>query len=83
MTFRVHVRVMPRRGLRDPQGQAVEAALGALDFAGVSNVHLGKAIELDLAAGSADEARAQARVMCERLLANPVTEDYEIEVEAR
>lgn len=83
MTYRVHVRVMPRRGLRDPQGQAVEAALGALEFTGVSNVHVGKAIELDLAAASPDEARARARAMCDKLLANPVTEDFEIEVEAR
>lgn len=81
MSFRVHIRVMPRRGLRDPQGQAVESALAALDFAGVTNVHLGKAIELELAAGSVEEARAVARAMCEKLLANPVTEDFEIEVE--
>jgi phosphoribosylformylglycinamidine synthase PurS subunit len=81
MNFRVHIRVMPRRGLRDPQGQAVESALAALEFSGVTNVHLGKAIELDLAAGSAEDARAQARAMCEKLLANPVTEDFEIEVD--
>lgn len=81
MSFRVHIRVMPRRGLRDPQGQAVESALAALEFTGVTNVHLGKAIELDLAAGSPEEARALARAMCEKLLANPVTEDFEIEVE--
>ena len=48
MTYRVHVRVMPRRGLLDPQGQAVEHALKALAFAGAGNVHVGKAIELDI-----------------------------------
>ena len=47
-TYRVHVRVMPRAGLLDPAGQAVEHALTALGFAGASNVHLGKAIALDL-----------------------------------
>jgi phosphoribosylformylglycinamidine synthase len=83
MTYRVHVRVMPRRGLLDPQGQAVESALAALEFGGVSNVHVGKAIELDLAAADPDQARARARAMCDKLLANPVTEDYEIEVETR
>jgi phosphoribosylformylglycinamidine synthase len=83
MTFRVHVRVMPRRGLLDPQGQAVEHALQALEFAGAGNVHVGKAIELDLEAASPDAARATARAMCDKLLANPVTEDYQIEVEAR
>jgi len=83
MNFRVHVRVMPRRGLLDPQGQAVESALAALEFAGVSNVHVGKAIELDVEAPSAEQARADARRMCDKLLANPVTEDFAVEVEAR
>jgi len=83
MSYRVHVRIMPRRGLLDPQGQAVESALTALQFRDASNVHVGKAIELDVAATSPDEARARARAMCDKLLANPVTEDFEIEVEAR
>lgn len=83
MTFRVHVRVLPRRGLLDPQGQAVESALKALNFQGASNVHMGKAIEIDVAAPDAVAARATAKAMCDKLLANPVTEDYEIEVEAR
>lgn len=82
MTFRVHVRVIPRPGLLDPQGQAVEHALGALGFAGVDEVRIGKAIELRLEAASAAEAEAAARTMCERLLANPVTEDFVIAVEA-
>ena len=83
MSYRIHVRVMPRRGLLDPQGQAVEGALAALSFTDASNVHVGRAIELDLTAGSADEARSRARAMCDKLLANPVTEDYIIEVEPR
>ena len=81
MTFRVHVRIIPRPGLLDPQGQAVEHALGALGFAEVSEVRIGKAIELRLDATSAAEAERSARTMCERLLANPVTEDFVIEVE--
>jgi phosphoribosylformylglycinamidine synthase len=81
MSFRVHVRVMPRRGLLDPQGQAVESALAALRFADASNVHVGKAIELDVAAADPTAARDRARAMCEKLLANPVIEEYEIEVE--
>ena len=83
MTFRVHVRVMPRRGLLDPQGQAVQGALAALTFSEASNVHVGKAIELDLAAPTAEAARERAEAMCEKLLANPVIEDYVIEVEPR
>jgi phosphoribosylformylglycinamidine synthase subunit PurS len=81
MTYRVHVRVIPRAGLLDPQGQAVEHALGALGFGGVSRVRVGRAVELDVAAASRDEAHAHARRMCDRLLANPVTEDYIVEVE--
>jgi phosphoribosylformylglycinamidine synthase len=74
---------MPRSGLLDPQGQAVEHALAALGFEGAADVRIGRAIELDVAAASSAEAEAEARRMCDRLLANPVTEDYELEVEAR
>ena len=81
MTFRVHVRVMPRGSLLDPQGQAVAHALAALGFAGASEVRVGRAIELTVAAASRDEAEARARQMCDRLLANPVTEDYLVQVE--
>lgn len=83
MSFRVHIRVMPRRGLLDPQGQAVEHALGALKFTDASNVHVGKAIELEVAAPDEAGAMAAARAMCDQLLANPVTEDYQIAVERR
>ncbi len=81
MTWRVHVRILPRRGLLDPQGQAVEHALAALDFREAANVHVGKAIALDITAPDAGAAAARVRAMCEQLLANPVTEDFEIAVE--
>ena len=81
MTFRVHVRVMPRAGVLDPQGQAVEHALTALGFEEAGTVRVGRAIELDVEAGSRDEAEVRARQMCDKLLANPVTEDYLLEVE--
>ena len=81
MTFKVHVRVMPREGLLDPQGQAVEHALSALGFDEAGAVRIGRAIELDVTAGSRDEAETTARRMCEKLLANPVTEDYLLDVE--
>lgn len=82
MTYRVHVRVMPRTGLLDPQGQAVEHALGTLGFQGAAGVRIGRAIELALDAPTAGDAEARARQMCDQLLANPVTEDYEVTVEA-
>ena len=81
MTYRVHVRVMPRTGLLDPQGQAVEHALTALGFDEAGSVRVGRAIELDVDASSRDEAEARARLMCDKLLANPVTEDYLLNVE--
>ncbi len=81
MTYRVLVRVMPRTGLLDPQGQAVESALHVLGFAEAAQVHVGKAITLDLQAASKDQAESRARQMCDKPLANPVTEDFLIEVE--
>lgn len=79
--FRVEVRVMPRAALLDPQGQAVEHALHALGFGEVTKVRVGKHLVLELSAADRDEAAARARLMCDRLLANPVTEDYQVAVE--
>jgi phosphoribosylformylglycinamidine synthase len=76
--FRVAVHIVPRRGILDPQGKAVADALHALGFASVGDVHVGKHIVLDLTADSKDDAQRQVREMCNRLLANPVTEDYEL-----
>ncbi|HEY7479003.1 MAG TPA: phosphoribosylformylglycinamidine synthase subunit PurS [Gemmatimonadales bacterium] len=81
MTYRVHVRVMPRSGLLDPQGQAVEHALSALGFGEAGGVRVGRAIQLEVAAPTRADAEARARQMCDKLLANPVTEDYLLEVE--
>jgi len=82
MKYRVHVRVVPRAGLLDPQGQAVEHALSVLGFTGTGDVRVGRAIELAVDATSREAAEAAARQMCERLLANPVTEDFSLTVEA-
>ena len=81
MTWRVNVRILPRAGLLDPQGQAVEHALAALRFQEAKDVHVGRAIALTVQAPSATDAEAVVRRMCDKLLANPVIEDYEIEVE--
>lgn len=82
MAYKVHVRIVPRAGLLDPQGLAVEHALTALGFGEASGVRIGKAIELAIDAPSAEAAQARARAMCDKLLANPVTEDYRVEVES-
>lgn len=81
MTYRAHIRVVPRAGLLDPQGQAVEHALTALGFPEAANVRIGKAIEVEVKAGSKADAEKRIRQMCDKLLANPVTEDYLLEVE--
>ena len=78
--YRVEIRVMPRAGLLDPQGQAVEHALRTLGFAEVASAHVGKHLVLDLEAPTSDAAAERARAMCERLLANPVTEDFLVTV---
>jgi phosphoribosylformylglycinamidine synthase PurS subunit len=69
---RVRVLVRPKAGILDPQGIAVERALPALGFHGVSNVHVGRLIELDV------EDPSQLDEMCRKLLANPLIEDYEV-----
>jgi phosphoribosylformylglycinamidine synthase len=77
--FRVEIRVVPRRGILDPQGKAVADALHSLGFADVADVRVGRHIVVETNAADADAAGRTAREMCERLLANPVTEDFEIE----
>ena len=76
--FRVAVHVTPRRGILDPQGTAVAHALQTLGFSGVGDVKVGRHIVIDVAADNRDSASRSAREMCQRLLANPVTEDFEI-----
>ncbi len=78
--FRVEIRVIPRPGLLDPEGKAIHSALRSLDYEQVLEVRVGKLLNLDVEAASEDEARDGAEAMCRRLLANPVTEDFEIEV---
>jgi len=80
--YRVEVRVMPRAALLDPQGQAVEHALHALGFGEVARVRVGKHVHNHHEAATGDEAVARARAMCDRLLANPVTEDFDVAVRA-
>jgi phosphoribosylformylglycinamidine synthase PurS subunit len=68
------VLIRAKQGILDPQGVAVERALPALGFSGVANVHVGRLVELDV------QDADQLQPMCEKLLANPLVEDYEIEL---
>jgi phosphoribosylformylglycinamidine synthase subunit PurS len=70
--MRARVLIRPKEGILDPQGQTVERALPALGFSGVSHVHVGRMVELDV------EDPSQLDRMGEQLLANPLIEDYEI-----
>ena len=70
--MRARVLIRPKAGILDPQGIAVERALPALGFTGVSNVHVGRLVELDV------DDPDQLEAMCRKLLANPLIEDYEI-----
>ncbi|MDQ3644286.1 MAG: phosphoribosylformylglycinamidine synthase subunit PurS [Actinomycetota bacterium] len=72
--MKARVLIRPKDGILDPQGQAVERALLALGFEGAADVRVGRLVELDV------ENSSRLHEMCERLLANPLIEDYEVEV---
>jgi phosphoribosylformylglycinamidine synthase subunit PurS len=73
------VLVRPKAGILDPQGEAVGGSLRKLGFA-VGGARVGRLIDLEVDAGSAEDARAQVERMCQQLLANPLIESVEIEV---
>jgi phosphoribosylformylglycinamidine synthase len=76
------VLVRPKAGILDPQGQAVESSLRQLGFP-VGEARVGRVIDLEVEATNQDEARAEVERMCERLLANPLIESYEIDLAER
>ncbi|MBL4806324.1 MAG: phosphoribosylformylglycinamidine synthase subunit PurS [Rhodobacteraceae bacterium] len=76
--MKILVDITLKIGVLDPQGKAIQHALGALGFAGVDGVRQGKVIELDLTETDRAAAETTARAMCEKLLANTVIENYEI-----
>lgn len=76
MRFKVYVRL--KAGVLDVQGKAIEGGLKSLGFNNVDDVRIGKLVELSVAADSEDEAKSQVDEICQKLLANPVIEDYEI-----
>lgn len=80
MKARVHITL--KNGVLDPQGKAIGHALGNLGFGGINEVRQGKYIQLSLAETDPAKARAEVEAMCEKLLANTVIENYEIELEA-
>jgi phosphoribosylformylglycinamidine synthase subunit PurS len=80
--MRATVLVRPKNGILDPQGEAVRGGLGHLGFS-VREARVGRVIDLDVDAQTAADARAAVERMCERLLANPLIESYEIQIDDR
>jgi phosphoribosylformylglycinamidine synthase len=78
--MRATVLVRPKAGILDPQGQAVESSLRQLGFA-VDEARVGRVVDLQVEGSDADAARAEVERMCEQLLANPLIESYEIELD--
>lgn len=76
--YRLEIRVTPRPGILDPQGKAIHHALHSLGWTDVDDVRVGKAVHLELDADSLEAARDEAESMCRKLLANPVTENFEV-----
>ncbi|GGK33990.1 phosphoribosylformylglycinamidine synthase subunit PurS [Caldalkalibacillus thermarum] len=77
--YRFKIFVILKKGVLDPQGQAVKKSLHALGYQEVQEVKVGKYMEVDLEAESVDVARERVKHMCDKLLANPVIEEYRIE----
>ena len=79
--MQARVYIMPKQGVLDPQGKAIEHSLHALGFTEARNVHLGKYVELSLDGVDPERARQRTDEMCRRLLANGVIEDYRFELQ--
>ena len=75
------IHVMLKAGVLDPQGSTVKKALHALDFQGVEDVRIGKLMEVKFEARDQEDAQKQVDEMCEKLLANPVIEEYSFEIQ--
>ncbi len=77
--MKAHVKITLKSGVLDPQGKAIEGALSHLGFDGVGQVRQGKYFEIELAETDKAKAEAQVKAMCEKLIANTVIENYQIE----
>jgi phosphoribosylformylglycinamidine synthase subunit PurS len=78
--MKAKIKVTLKNGVLDPQGKAIEGALGSLGFSGVNGVRQGKFFEVDLAETDKAKAQAALKQMCEKLIANTVIENYDIEL---
>ncbi|MBP1875318.1 Phosphoribosylformylglycinamidine synthase subunit PurS [Ensifer adhaerens] len=76
--IKARVTVTLKNGVLDPQGKAIEGALGALGFDGIGQVRQGKVFDLQIETADKAKAEADLKAMCEKLLANTVIENYSI-----
>ena len=80
--LKAKIHVTLKQGILDPQGKSIEQALATLGYTAVSNVRVGKYLELDLNETEKEKAEAQLKAMCDKLLANPIIEEYRYELDA-
>jgi phosphoribosylformylglycinamidine synthase PurS subunit len=80
--YSLEIRIKPRPGLLDPEGKAIHHALHSLGWGSVEEVRVGKVIYIDMEAESEDAATEAATAMCRKILANPVTEDFQVSLAA-
>ncbi len=81
MSMRVRIFVSLKPGVLDPQGKAIERSLHSLGYAEVQDVRMGKYLEVNVEASSRETVAARVREMCDKLLANPVIEDYRFDIQ--
>lgn len=81
MKFNAHINVMPQKALLDPQGRAVSASMKNLNLSEIENVRIGKHITLEIEAANEQEATEKVDTACKKLLANPIMETYEFQLE--
>jgi phosphoribosylformylglycinamidine synthase subunit PurS len=79
-TMKAKIKVTLKTGVLDPQGKAIEGALGSMGFGGVNGVRQGKYFEIELAETDKAKAEAAVKAMCDKLIANTVIENYVIEL---
>lgn len=76
--YSVEVRITPRKGILDPEGETIARALENLGYEGVTSVRAGRLVRMEVESASEDDARSRVEKMCEELIANPVIEDFEV-----
>ncbi|MCI0744802.1 MAG: phosphoribosylformylglycinamidine synthase subunit PurS [Verrucomicrobia subdivision 3 bacterium] len=79
--MKARIIITPKRAVLDPQGKTVQNALEHMGYSGIQAVHVGKYLEVELAATDREAARKQLDDACHKFLSNPVIEDYKLEVE--